>query len=213
MSKRVVIKICGITEERDAFEAVHLGVEALGFDFRVGNPRQVDPLLVRRIIDRLPAFVAKVGVFADLPLIRVLETARVAGVGILQFHGGETPGTCAAAPFPWIRAFGVHRPGFDPDDLGAFPCTTYLIDARRDAGEPPTPFDWRRVRLWGQYGRIVIAGDLDLAQVALAIDDARPYGIDLLGEVEIAPGKKDLDRLELYVDAVRRAERRIAGEV
>jgi phosphoribosylanthranilate isomerase len=46
----------------------------------------------------------------------------------------------------------------------------------------------------------------------MAIEDARPYGIDVLGEVEVAPGKKDLDRLELYIDSVRRAERRIAGE-
>jgi phosphoribosylanthranilate isomerase len=47
----------------------------------------------------------------------------------------------------------------------------------------------------------------------MTVEDARPYGVDLLSEVEIAPGKKDLDRLELFIDAIRRAERRIAGTV
>jgi phosphoribosylanthranilate isomerase len=33
-----------------------------------------------------------------------------------------------------------------------------------------------------------------------------------LSEVEVAPGKKDLDRLELLLEAIRRAERRIAEQ-
>ena len=53
---------------------------------------------------------------------------------------------------------------------------------------------------------------LEPAHIGLAIDDARPYGVDLFSEAEIAPGKKDLDRLELLLAAVRRAERRIDGQ-
>lgn len=213
MTRRVVVKVCGITEERDAHEAVHLGVDALGFDFRSGSPRAVDAGLARQVVDRLPAFVTTVGVFADQPLIKVLETARLAGVTMIQFHGDEPPGTCqAAAPLRWIKAFRVDA-AFDPETLGTYPATTYLLDARR-AGRPPDQpaFEWRRARTWGAYGRLVIAGDFELAHVGMAIEDARPYGLDVLGEVEVAPGKKDLDRLELLMDAVRRAERRIAAE-
>jgi phosphoribosylanthranilate isomerase len=210
MSGRIVVKVCGITEERDALEAVHLGVDALGFDFRERSPRYVEPDLVHRIVSRLPAFVTTVGVFADLPLIRVLDTARRAGVGILQFHGNESPSTCAgAAPYRWVKAFRVGA-AFDSDDLSNYATTTYLLDARPDGtvlAEPP--FEWRRARGLSLYGRIVIAGSLEPAHIGLAIEDARPYGVDLLSEVEVAPGKKDLDRLELLLDAVRRAERRM----
>ena len=213
MSPRIVVKVCGITEERDAQEAVHLGVDALGFDFREGGARYVDPDLAHRIVARLPAFISTVGVFADDPLIRVLETARRAGVGLLQFHGNETPSTCAgAAPYRWVKAFRV-GPKFEAGDLSYFETTTYLLDARREgasAGE--VPFEWRRARDLSLYGRIVIAGNLEPAHIGLAIDDARPYGVDLLSEAEIAPGKKDLDRLELLLAAVRRAERRIDGQ-
>lgn len=210
MSKRTVIKVCGITEERDAHEAVHLGVDALGFDFREGSPRAVDPDLARAIVERLPVFVTKVGVFADAPLIRVLEVARKSGIGVIQFHGKEAPGTCAAAaPFPWLKAFRA-GPAFDPEQLGAYPCTTFLLDAR-ESGPTDPPLEWRKIRSWSTYGRLILSGRFEAAQVGLALEDARPYGIDLLDEIEVAPGKKDLDRLELFVDAVRRAERRIAG--
>jgi len=210
LSPRVTVKVCGITEERDAYEAVYLGVDALGFDFRASSPRYVEPDLVQHIVSRLPAFVSTVGVFADEPLIRVLETARRAGVGMLQFHGKESPSTCAgAAPFRWIRAFRVGA-DFDADELADYATTTYLLDARRDgpaATEPP--FEWRRARALGMRGKIVIAGNLEPAHIGLAIEDARPYGVDLLSEAEVAPGKKDLDRLELLMDAIRRAERRM----
>ncbi len=209
MSGRIAIKVCGITEERDAYEAVHLGVDALGFDFREGSPRAVDPELVHQVVTRLPAFVTTVGVFADEPLIRVVETARRAGVGLLQFHGDESPATCAgAAPFRWIKAFRVDA-SFDPDRLSRYAATTYLLDARPDAASSGPPYEWRRARSLGLHGRIVIAGNLEPAHIGLAIEDARPYGVDLLSEAEVAPGKKDLDRLELLVDAIRRAERRM----
>lgn len=210
MSARIVVKVCGITEERDAQEAVHLGVDALGFDFREGSPRYVDPDQVHHIVSRLPVFVTTVGVFADVPIIRVLETARRAGVGLLQFHGTEGPSACAGvAPYRWIKAFRV-GPKFDADDLSYYATTTYLLDARTEglpSSEPP--FEWRRARALAMHGRIVIAGNLEPAHIGMAIEDARPYGVDVLSEAEIAPGKKDLDRLELLLDAVRRAERRI----
>lgn len=210
---RVMVKVCGITEERDAQEAVHLGVDALGFDLRPGSPRYVEPERVHRIVSRLPVFVSTVGVFADEPLILVLETARRAGVGILQFHGKENPSLCAgAAPYPWIRAFRV-GPEFDEDDLSYYRTTTYLLDARPEQPvASDVPFEWRRARALAMHGRIVIAGNLEPSHIGLAIDDARPYGVDILSEVEIATGKKDLDRLELLLEAVRRAERRISNE-
>lgn len=211
--KRVVVKVSGITEERDAIEAVHLGVDVLGFHFRPEDPRYVEPALVRRIVDKLPAFVHRVGVFVNDPLIRVLEVAREARLTAIQFQGEEIPSLCAAVqPLPWIKAVRV-GPGFDPEALSRYATTTYLLDARREEEAlPGAPFEWRRARLWSVYGKLLIGGGLDPTNVAMAIEDARPYGVDVVSGVEILPGKKDLDRLELFVEAVRRAERRIAQE-
>ena len=209
MTRRVVVKVCGITEERDAHEAVHLGVDALGFDFRPDSPRYVEPELVRSIVDRVPSFVSIVGVFADAPLIRVMDTVRAAGISLIQFHGDESPATCqAVAPHRWIKALRVGT-DFSPEPMSLYPGTTFLLDARREKGADAPAFDWRKARAWSAYGRLMLGGDFELGHVAMLIEDARPYGLDVLSEVEVAPGKKDLDRLELLIDAVRRAERRM----
>ena len=209
MTRRVVVKVCGITEERDAHEAVHLGVDALGFDFRPDSPRYVETEVARAIVERIPSFVTTVGVFADSPLIRVMDTMRAVGLSLIQFHGEESPAMCrAAAPFRWMKAFRV-GPGFEPDALSVYPSTTYLLDARCSPGTDGPPIDWRKARTWSAYGRLMLAGDFEIAHVGMMIEDARPYGLDVLSEVEVAPGKKNLDRLELLIDAVRRAERRM----
>jgi phosphoribosylanthranilate isomerase len=211
--KRVTIKLCGITEERDALEAAHLGVDAVGFHFMEGSARYVEPEVARRIVERLPVFQAKVGVFRDAPIIRVLEVARRVGLTAVQLGGSEAPSLCRAlAPLSWYKSFSL-RAGFDAESLQQYPCTTFLLDASAEGEGGAAPsFDWRRARTLGLYGRILIGGDLDPTNVALAIDQARPYGIDVVTGVEVAPGKKDLDRVERLVEAVRRAERRMDAE-
>lgn len=209
----ISVKICGITEERDAIEAAHLGVDAVGFHFASDSPRYIEPEAARGIVDRLPVFLSKVGVFRGLPLIRVLEVARRAGVTAVQFDGDENPGLCAGvAPLGWYKTFRVDG-DFDPGDLGAYGCRTFLLRASpATAAAGPGRFAWRQARALSIYGDILIGGGLDPMNVGLAIEDARPRGVDVLAGVEFAPGKKDLNRLELFVEAVRRAERRIQEE-
>jgi phosphoribosylanthranilate isomerase len=212
--KRVLVKLCGVTEERDALEAVHLGVDVIGFHFLEGDARYIEPDLARRIVDRLPIFLGKVGVFADEPMIRVVEIARKAGLTAVQLQGNEAPSLCSAiAPLPWYKVFRVGA-DFDTETLSEYPCTTFLLEASSDGSpeRPASAFDWRRARTLGVHGRILIGGGLDPTNVALAIEQARPYGVDVLDGVEFAPGKKDLDRVERFVEAVRRAERRIESE-
>ena len=209
--KRVVVKVCGVTEERDAVEAVFLGVDAIGFNFHPASPRFIEPVAARRIADRLPVLVHKVGVFVDAPLIRILETVREVGLTAVQFHGDELPQTCAAlGQIPWFKAFRV-GPDFAPESVAEYACNTFLLDGHRPgaAGGTGATFEWRRARALSVYGRVIIAGGLDPTNVGLAIEDARPYGVDVASGIEFAPGKKDLDRMELFVEAVRRAERRL----
>jgi len=208
---RTIIKVCGITEERDAIEAALLGVDALGFHFSSDSPCRVEPEAVRRITERLPALVAKVGVFAGEPLIRVLEMARKAGLTALQLNGDESPAFCEALrPLAWYKALPV-VPGFTRDAFEGYACTTFLLDWSRAGGAPGEhgipPL--RQARDFSVHGRILISGGLEPGNVEEAILEARPYGVDATSGIEFAPGKKNLDQLEDFVVAVRRAERRL----
>ncbi len=80
------IKICGITRYEDARVAASQGADALGFIFYPGSPRYIAPADAREIIRKLPAFVTKVGVFVNEPTHKVVEMAREAQIGAVQYH-------------------------------------------------------------------------------------------------------------------------------
>lgn len=208
--QRVVIKVCGITEERDAIEAALLGVDALGFHFSRESPCYIRPEAARRITERLPAFVARVGVFADEPLIWVLEVARSVGLTAVQLHGSEDPSYCAALePFAWYKTVRLGG-GSASGAFDGYACTTFLLDLPTGAGRDRIA-DLRRARALSIHGRILLSGALHPGNVAEAVEVARPYGVNATSGVEIAPGKKNLDRLEEFVCAVREAERRLGA--
>ncbi len=207
---RVVVKVCGITDEGEALECLHLGVDVLGFHFWPGSPRCLHPRDARRIIERIPAFVTKVGVFVDEDPACIRQVVRQTGLTAVQLHGDESPEACEdLEPLAWYKAFRVGS-SFRPDVLSAYRCSTYLLDAWRPEGGPSAPFDWSRARRLSLHGRIVIAGGLDPSNVEDAVRRAAPYGVDVASGVEAAAGRKDLDRVEAFVLAVRRAEEGLA---
>ena len=205
---RVLVKVCGVTEERDAIDAALLGVDALGLHFSAASPRRIDPEDARRIVERLPAFVAKVGVFAGDPIIRVLEIARKVGLTAIQLDGEETPAFCESLrPIAWYKTLRVD-PEFTSDAFEGYACTTFLLDWSRAGGAPGQAGipGWRHARAFAVHGRILIGGGLDPGNVEAAIAEARPYGVDATTGVEFVPGKMNLDHLEDFIAAVRRAE-------
>ncbi len=209
---RVLVKVCGITEERDAIDASLLGVDALGFQFSDRSARRIEPEDARRIAERLPAFVGKVGVFDGEPIIRVLEIARKVGLTAIQLDGDESPAFCESLrPFAWYKTLRVER-GFTSDAFEGYACTTFLLDWSRAGGAPGEAGipGWRHARAFAVHGRILVSGGLDPGNVEAAIAEARPYGVDATTGVEFVPGKLNLDRLEDFVVAVRRAERSLA---
>jgi len=194
-------------------EAALLGADALGFHFWPESPRYIHPDAARRIVERLPAFVTRVGVFVDEEPWRIAMIARDVGLSAVQLHGDEPPEVGAAlSPLSWYKAFRV-GPAFRGEALGRYACTTYLLDAWRPevGGGVGERFDWSRVRPLSLYGRIVIAGGLDPENVEDAIERALPYGVDVASGVEFAPGTKDLDRVEAFIRAARRAQARLGS--
>src|SRR5688572_6959242 len=87
----VNVKICGITNLRDACIVVEYGVDALGFNFYQPSPRYVSALAAAEIISNLPAEVMKVGVFVNSSADEIADIVSAAGLGAVQLHGDETP--------------------------------------------------------------------------------------------------------------------------
>ena len=57
------VKICGFTEAENARQAAIAGVDAIGLVFYDKSPRNIDILRAQEIIEALPPFVNRVGLF------------------------------------------------------------------------------------------------------------------------------------------------------
>jgi phosphoribosylanthranilate isomerase len=208
------VKVCGITNYRDASMALSLGANALGFNFYPPSPRFIDPDSARRVIRRLPPFVTTVGVYVNAgDLCEVEKASRHAGVEVLQLHGNESTGYCRKLAH-WVLIKTLHiGKGPGPLELGNYPVSAFLLDtgARELYGGTGKVFDWKLVATIRTKRPLILAGGLCAENVADAIRTVRPYAVDVCSGVESAPGKKDRERLVAFMNEVRRASRDING--
>ena len=197
------VKICGITRADDAEAAVALGAEAIGFVFWPASPRYIHPDRAREIAGRLPALVTTVGVFVDQPAAHVNGVARTVGLRAVQLHGDETPEYASRIAAPVIKAMMLGSADAAwPDE------TLILLDAHdpvRRGGTGRT-IDWRAAADVAARRRTIVAGGLTPDNVAEAIAQVQPFGIDVSSGVEAAPGVKDHQRLKALFEAVKHAQ-------
>jgi phosphoribosylanthranilate isomerase len=210
----VKVKICGITNWADAKAALDAGADALGFNFYRPSPRYIEPEEARRITSRIPKRATSVGVFVNEPVARVLDIARRAGLDMIQLHGDETPGIVSklAEKFLIIKVFRV-RSGFRPTCLKRFgEAAAFLLDGfqPRLRGGTGKTFDWRLAIEAKRHGPIILAGGITPENVARAIAEVDPFGVDVSSGVEAHPGKKDPARIRAFLRAVETAQRRVA---
>ena len=166
-------------------------VSAIGLVFAV-SPRQVTIEKALEIAALVRGRVEIVGVFKDGQ--RAETTHAALGFDRVQIHSDER----LAVGVPVLRA--VRPDGFNPDAAMNEGEMT-LIDGSEGRGET---LDWTQVRFGS--GRLVIAGGLTPQNVGEAIAAARPFGVDVSSGVESAPGRKDPEKMRLFVAAVRRAD-------
>jgi phosphoribosylanthranilate isomerase len=210
----VKVKICGITNWRDARCAMEAGADFLGFNFYSGSPRYIAPAMARRIVRRLPKKVVSVGVFANMPEKKMLRIARTVGLDCLQLHGDESPETVVRLErdLPVIKAFRVQNSSRAPQLARFQRATAVLLDAfdGSQRGGTGKTFPWSIARRTKPIGLVFLAGGLTPENVGRAIRAAKPYAVDVCSGVEAKPGKKDPARVKAFMRAVRTAGKKKA---
>jgi len=195
------VKICGITNARDARMAARLGADALGFNFYRHGPRCTTKERARAIVASLPPFVTPVGVFVNEDADTVMETCDFCGISVVQLHGDEPPRYLdRLSRFIRIKAFRI-REEHDLRVLERYRAEALLLDAHVPGkfGGTGETFRWELAQEGARFGPIILAGGLTPENVAEAVTTARPYAVDVASGVESSPGRKDRALLTAFI--------------
>ena len=211
----VQIKICGVTNIRDARACTELGASMIGLNFYTQGPRYIEPQAARRIVEAIPHSVQAVGVFVDAIADEIRSIANAAGMQCVQLHGDFSPETCRelAREFRVIRAFCTDA-RFRPKETALFSECDILVDAHHPdlRGGTGLTCDWPAARATLPFARfLILSGGLNAQNVGQAVAAVAPHAVDVCSSVESAPGAKDYRAIENFVAAVRMAERPVTA--
>jgi phosphoribosylanthranilate isomerase len=194
------IKICGITNLEDALLSVELGVDALGFIFSNG-PRKISLEEAKKIIDALPPFVIKVGVFCNEPIEVVRDFSQFLNLDLIQFHGDEPPEYVLAFKGKGVKAFRVSDYKV-LEKIKEYRSNFFILDSEKK-GEP---FDWDIAIRAKEIGQFLLGGGLNPENIESALKKVSPFGVDVCSGVESKPGKKDPLKLKEFIWRIKRWE-------
>lgn len=198
------IKICGVTSVDDALTCVEAGADAIGLNFYRGSRRYVDPAGALLVVDAVGSAALTVGVFVDASYDEIESVRQRTGIACVQLHGDEPPDLVQRFLPHAYKALRV-RGSQTIDEARRYPGEYLMLDAYV-AGEPGgtgTRFDWSLAEPLARERKVALAGGLTPDNVAQAIEEVRPFCVDVAGGVERAPGEKDPARVRAFIRAVR----------
>ena len=204
MNIRTRIKICGITRPEDALAAAEAGADAIGLVFYDKSPRAVTVAQAQAIVNVLPPFVTRVGLFVDASQAELDAVLDQVELDVVQFHGNETLAQCESVGKEYMKAVRVRETADIIAALERYPTASALL---LDAYHPTKPggtgetFDWDKIPS-NLSKPVILAGGLTSDNVGQAIATVSPYAVDVSGGVEASKGIKCRDKIAAFIAAV-----------
>lgn len=195
------IKICGFTNAQNANQAAMLGIDAIGLVFYDQSPRNVGVETALQIVNALPPFINRVGLFVNADSSFIDEVLCEVPLDTLQFHGDESVAECSQYAMPFIKALRVNQ---DTNIIKMaeeyHQASGLLLDAfNKDTyGGTGESFDWSLAKVDIDLP-IILAGGLNPNTVADAVSQVNPYAVDVSSGVESEPGIKDIDKIRKFI--------------
>jgi len=212
MAETLWVKICGVTEVRDAEMIADLGADAIGLNFIERSKRRVTVERAREIVERIRGRIECIGVVADLDEMAIRRLLDEVGLDRVQLHGHEAEELVERLGGRAYKALGIMSKK-DVDTARSFPGDPVLVDASVEgwAGGTGRVFDWKLLGELVSARRIVLAGGLHPDNVAAAVRAVAPYGLDVASGVEERqrPGLKEPRLVESFLRRAREESRRL----
>lgn len=209
------IKICGLTRLDQAQAVARLDVSGwqvstLGFICVARSPRYISAAHIHKIVSELPDGIQTIGVFVNAGVEAIAAVVEQAGLSGVQLHSEESPEFCEQLrqrlpQIELIKAFRI-RTTVDLEQVQAYESVvdTFLLDAYHpDAyGGTGQTLDWSSLTRFAPTKPWFLAGGLKPDNIAQALAEVSPAGIDLSSGVERSPGDKDLNKVSALLQAL-----------
>ena len=189
----VKVKICGITNLKDALLSYKLGADMLGMIF-AESPRKVSIATAADIALRLSGKIVLVGVFSDPDDPLINEVCERAKLDILQLYLPDNTNGRPDYHIPVLQSYWIN----ESTDISNIKMAGSLLDFKKAH------------RLLGlcvskniDMSETILAGGLDCENVSRIVNTFKPLGVDVARGVESEPGRKDVDKLERFIQQVK----------
>lgn len=209
----VQIKICGLRTPEQINAAIEAGADLLGLVFHEASHRALTPGEARAIVEasQLSQHARDgrptpelVGLFVNKDAAYVNEVAQTVGLTMVQLHGTESPEFCQQMTRPVIKALHLHDQR-DLEQIDRYRSVAWrlLLDTPSSTwGGTGQTHDWQLARLAAQQVPIFLAGGLTPENVADAIRQVRPWGVDVSSGVETHK-QKDIAKIHAFIAQAR----------
>jgi phosphoribosylanthranilate isomerase len=145
-----------------------------------------------------------VGLFVNLMAAEINAVADSVGLDFVQLSGDESLADAAGISRPIIKS--IRMDGSEREAAWLTADARLLLDAHVPGayGGTGARADWRQAARLAQRVPLMLAGGLDPANVAEAIAQVRPWGVDVSSGVEDG-GVKSATLIRAFVVAAREA--------
>jgi len=188
--------------------AVELGADAIGCVFFSKSPRYVPEQRAKEICMSLPSKVQTVGVFVNETFSRIMQKIERCRLTAVQLHGQESPELVRDLKrenLLVIKALFVQR---EPllKQVSNYNADAFLVEYGRGPlpGGNAVAWEWNQAYEFSKNKPLVLAGGLTPENVSEAVRSCLPDAVDVSSGVESSPGKKELAKVESFIDAVSR---------
>ena len=214
------LKFCGLRDADNALAAANAGADFLGLNFVPGVRRRITQDQAQSIVECLRSRLSTrvptlVGLFANQPVDEVNRIAEHCGLDLAQLCGDEPQEYWDEVVVPVIRQIkvrddlstgaAVEMAARQIEEVAAAGYMAMLDKYEQGAlGGTGRTFDWRIAGELASRYDLILAGGLTPGNVARAVAEVRPWGVDVSSGVE-TDGVKDAAKIRRFAQEVRRA--------
>ncbi len=193
------IKICGLTRLQDAMTALHAGAQAFGFVLHAPSPRSLTVSEAQAIAEELPTSMPKVAVLVHTTPAEASTLLEPDSLNWVQLCGPQQPKDWVAFSPPILRRIPVDASGAHELQAWKGIATGFVLDHPTSPGGSGLPVDWKLALDLAMQAPCLLAGGLSPDNVARAIREARPMGVDASSQLETSPGIKSPALITTFV--------------